>query len=681
MKKIKCILLICFLSLCLFQVYGQDITKYQFGIITRADFNKTPEKFDSTANAIIISDIGNTSFEGNNHGDFTLVFKRYIRVKIINKNGFNIGNYSIDLYHDQEDFEKLYSVKGSTFNLEKGVMTETKLDEKSVFTENYNKNLNRKKFSMPAIKEGSIYDLEYIVKSPFYFRLRSWEFQGEFPCLWSEYTVTIPPPFHYVMIAQGDQQFYLNTVKDIFGSYMIKFENGINRSEIVNVSGSSIEHRWAMKNVQALHKEPFTTSFKNYYSKLSFQLNYFQVVTDYYTSERQDYLETWSSTSKYLLKDEDFGIALDRVNLWMKDELKEITAGASSNDEKARMIYSHVRDNFKTINKEGYSKNSIWTQNSLKDVFNKKEGNVAEINLLLTAMLRHENIHADPLILSTRDHGMASSVYPFIDEYNYVICVAYMGDKLVTLDASEPYNGYGQLPVACYNGWGHIMNQEKPLPLLFSADSVNETKVTSVFITNDEKGTPSGSLKSTFGKSGSFDRREEIKNSSEKSYGEKIRTLKGSNLIIENFRIDSLNKSDYPLSINYDFDLKKLLSGDVCYFDPMMDEGYQTNPFISIERHFPVEIPYKIDDTYLLNMEIPVGYQVDELPKSARVAFNENEGLFEYLIQKSENSIQMKVRLKLNKAIFPMDEYSTLRDFFAYVVKKENEQIVFKKTH
>ncbi len=41
----------------------------------------------------------------------------------------------------------------------------------------------------------------------------------------------------------------------------------------------------------------------------------------------------------------------------------------------------------------------------------------------------------------------------------------------------------------------------------------------------------------------------------------------------------------------------------------------------------------------------------------------------------------MRVHLKLDKAFFPVDEYSTLRDFFAYVVKKESEQIVFKKIH
>jgi hypothetical protein len=33
----------------------------------------------------------------------------------------------------------------------------------------------------------------------------------------------------------------------------------------------------------------------------------------------------------------------------------------------------------------------------------------------------------------------------------------------------------------------------------------------------------------------------------------------------------------------------------------------------------------------------------------------------------------------LKKANFNPEDYATLRDFFAYVVKKEAEQIVFKK--
>ncbi|HEY0611092.1 MAG TPA: hypothetical protein VGD35_15590, partial [Chitinophaga sp.] len=85
------------------------------------------------------------------------------------------------------------------------------------------------------------------------------------------------------------------------------------------------------------------------------------------------------------------------------------------------------------------------------------------------------------------------------------------------------------------------------------------------------------------------------------------------------------------------------------------------------------------DEIYTLNMEIPEGYDVEELPKSTMVKFNEDEGLFQYMIAKDENIIQFRSRIKLNKATFPPEEYGTLRDFFDMIVKKQGEQIVLKK--
>jgi hypothetical protein len=59
--------------------------------------------------------------------------------------------------------------------------------------------------------------------------------------------------------------------------------------------------------------------------------------------------------------------------------------------------------------------------------------------------------------------------------------------------------------------------------------------------------------------------------------------------------------------------------------------------------------------------------------------FNTDEGYYEYIIQRDENNIQMRSRIKLLKANFKPEDYSVLRDFFAYVVKKQSEQFVFKK--
>jgi Domain of Unknown Function with PDB structure (DUF3858)/Transglutaminase-like superfamily len=658
-------------------VFAQEKQEFKFGKLSPADFKLSADQFDSGANAVVIADVGTIKFEGNNNSYFDLVFTLFMRVKINNKNGFDMGDRVISLYHTGEgQNDRIMNLKASTFNLENGVIHETKLDEKSIFTVKYNNRIDQKKFSMPALKEGAIFDLEYTVRSPFPDRMEPWSFQGGYPRLWSELVVTIPPPLHYMKRAQGDQDFYIDTTRDVYPLYSVRQSNGTAADNSYNVSGASIYRRWVKKNVPSLHEEPFTTTIDNYYSRITFQLSYVQWTKE---DQRHEWQSTWNLLSKDLLEAENFGIALNRENGWMSDELQGIMQHSVSDEEKVNKIYSYVRDNFKTVSEEGYGSQGLATHNSLKDVFKKKQGNVAELNLLLTAMLRKAGIKADPMILSTRDNGLADPSYPLSAEYNYVICVAYLNDKLIKLDASEHYIGFGQLPIRCYNGWGHVVNPERPFPILFSVDSIHENSITTVIIINDENGKMSGTFKKDIGKIESQQIREEVGSTTVKEYSKKIISANESNLSIDNIELDSLLHFDYPLTVKYDFIVKKSAGDEILYFNPLLGEGYKNNPFKSMNRHYPVEIPYLLDETYILNMEIPAGYQVDEVPKSARVAYNNNEGMFEYLIQKGEGNIQMRVRLKLNKTLFPTDEYGTLRDFFAFVVKKENEQIVFKK--
>jgi hypothetical protein len=110
-----------------------------------------------------------------------------------------------------------------------------------------------------------------------------------------------------------------------------------------------------------------------------------------------------------------------------------------------------------------------------------------------------------------------------------------------------------------------------------------------------------------------------------------------------------------------------------------MGDDWRQNPFAAAERKSPVEMYYTIDQTYILSLMIPDGYVVDELPKSTKVAFNGDQGYFEYLTVNQGGQLQLRCRVRLNKAWFEPEEYPSLRDFFAYIVKKESEQIVLKK--
>lgn len=198
-----------------------------------------------------------------------------------------------------------------------------------------------------------------------------------------------------------------------------------------------------------------------------------------------------------------------------------------------------------------------------------------------------------------------------------------------------------------------------------------------VLITSTGKGLE-GTYQSTLGQQESYNIRESVSKTGEAAYFKNIQTSYGEDLEIRNPGIDSLKRPEDPVKIYYDFTLKQA-GESLIYLNPLLGESWRENPFKAAERKYPVEMPYAMDETYIFSLEIPAGYVVDEIPKSARVSLNGDQGIFEYIVAQDNERIQMRCRIKLNKAYFPPEDYSSLREFFGFVVKKEGEQIVLKK--
>jgi hypothetical protein len=91
---------------------AQEILPVKFGEINMKDFQIAAPTFDSGANAFIIADIGKTTFEGNKEGSFRIVYTRFVRARIVNKNGFKIADNSIWLRHFKDgNAEKVTELK------------------------------------------------------------------------------------------------------------------------------------------------------------------------------------------------------------------------------------------------------------------------------------------------------------------------------------------------------------------------------------------------------------------------------------------------------------------------------------------------------------------------------------------------------------------------------------------
>ncbi|HJS54233.1 MAG TPA: transglutaminase domain-containing protein [Chitinophagaceae bacterium] len=645
---------------------AQEKTPVKFGKISADDFKTTVYDIDSSASAVVIADVGSSRIEGNNKGWFSIKYRHFKRVHILKQSAYDFGNIEIPLYIDGNDEEALEGLKAYTYNLENGKVVEAKLDVKnSVFRDKLSKNHVVKKFTFPAIKEGSIIEFEYTINSDFLFNLQPWEFQGSYPRLWSEYEVSIPEFLYYVFLQQGE---ITKTEKINQANFRINDSRGTGAAETYQFTAGVTNYRMIMKNVPALKEESFTTTLDNHIAKVEFQLAEYR-----YPLAPRKVMDNWYDVCREMLNSESFGLQLSRDNGWMNDELRNALGGAATETEKAKNIYNYVQNNFTCTNH-----NRLYTDQPLKNILKDKKGSEAEINLLLVAMLRKAGLQADPLMLSTKSHGYAYSVYPIMDKFNYIACQAKVDDKTIYLDASMPQLGFGRLHWECYNGHARVISPDATA-LDFSSDSLVEAKFTSLMLFANEKEGLIGSMQQTPGYYESYSLRNRIKEKGKEEFFKDIKKDFGADVEINDPRIDSLGMLDEKIYINYGVKLN-LESEDIIYLNPMFGEGYKANPFKSAQRNYPVEMPYTFDETFALRMDIPQGYDVDELPKSTRIHFDEEgKSFFEYIIGNSGGVISFRSRIKLTRSYFLPEEYEILREFFNLIVNKQSEQIVFKK--
>jgi hypothetical protein len=666
----KPLLILSVLCLSLIVTEAQEKSAVKFGKIEAKDFDIQSSLIDSSTNAIVIADIGSTHFEGNTKGWFTLVYKRFKRVKILNDKGFDAASVAIDLYSNGSDVEKLDDIKAFTYNLENGQVSVSKLESKNIFEEKYSKRTIIKKFTFPSIKAGSIIEFNYTLRSDFLFNLQPWAFQGEYPCLWSEYETNIPDFFGYVYLSQGYQPFHIKQTNDRSDYFTVRQMSGYGMSsEPIRISTTTHDTRLVMKNIPALKEEPFTTTVSNHIAKIEYQLSQYR----FPNQPVEEVMGDWKKVSESLAKRENFGLAINANNNFLDDEILSITKGAKTKEEKCIKIYEFVRDNFTCTRFSGM----YLEDKSLKEIFKKRSGTTAEINLLLVAMLKHESIEANPVFLSLRNRGVVHSIYPLLDRFNYVIALAEFDSSNVLLDASRRMLGYGKLAPSCNNGTAWVLDSKNPFSINISSDAMVDSRSTIVLFSNEENGKFVGTVSSTFGYYESYGYREQLTDTKLESHQKILARDLGTDWGISNFSIDSLHSKDEPINVKYD--LTYNLSEDIIYLNPMFGEEIKKNPFIAAERFYPVEMPYKQSEMFVLDMEMPKGYAVEEIPKSVRYMLNEDEGMFEYICAKSAQRIQLKCRIVFNKANFPKEDYESLREFYSFIIKKQSEQIVLKK--
>jgi hypothetical protein len=663
--------LILFLGFCI-SAFSQK-PPVKFGDIPEEDLKMRVYPLDSSAEAVVLADYGESTITYGQNKGFQINFERILRIKILTKDGLRWGDFSIPLYHDSGLEEKIAYVKVVTYNLDNGKIVETKAKSESFMKEKYDANVNVTKVTWPGVKEGSILEVSYKVISDFLFNFQDWEFQTTIPTRWSEYRARVPEYFNYEKYMQGYIALDINESSSTTNSFTINYTERSQTASSISQDKTEYQenrYRWAAKDVPAFKKEPFITTQKDYISKINFELSYTNFPVGFTHPGIKQYMGSWEDINRSYW--ERIGGEITGNNS-LKNQVQEISAGLSSPEQKVAAIFTYVRQNILWN-----GNNRKYPEKSPKQIIEEKKGSSAEINILLASLLEKAEIPVSPVLLSTRDHGFVRETMPVSTQFNYVVCLARIGEKSILVDATDKFLPIGMLPERCLNGNGFAVSKDG-----FQWVSLQPTiKTRTVFDTSlslSESGELTGSVKIDKSGYNSAEARKSFTTKGEKDYLRAF--IEGRSWTISKSEFQNVNEVQLPFKEIHEVAINEHITeaGGTIYLSPFILAKTDENPFKQEKRNYPVDFGHPFDEMYLVRITIPDGYLVDELPKSKAFLLPGNAAKYSYNVSQSGKTLNITSNFSINKGLFNQEEYPNLREFFSQVIAKQAEQIVLKR--
>ncbi len=649
--------------------------EFKLGKVSIAELEEKQHPKDPSAVAAILFKKGEVKFEYTQSEGFVMFTEVKTRIKIYKKEGYDWANQNIRYYLSGNSKEIISVSDAVTYNLVDGKIEKTKLKTEGEFDENINKYWAQRKITLPNIKEGSVIEFQYSIKRKTIGSMREWAFQSSIPVNHSEFITYIPEFFVFNTNKKGFI-FPLATTKTFNKS--IRLESKESRGSGSNFAGTDINQdyfnyeetqtTYLAENLPAMKDEAYVNNIENYTSSISHELS----MTKFDNRPTKIFSLDWESVTKTIYEVEDFGLELNKSG-YFEEDLKKIISGDKTRGETIGAIFNYVKSNIKW--NEHYS---FFCNDGVKTAYKNKTGNVAEINLMLTAMLRYAGFDANPVIISTRSNGIA--LFPSLNAFNYVISAIETPEGLLLMDATEIFSTPNVLPLRDLNWFGRLIRKDGTSSQISLTPTMLSKETSTMNIVLNTDGTIDGKIRRQYTNHEALKFRKNNVDTKQESYLEKLENDNNGIEIGEYVRANELDLSK-PVMETYSFKSNKDVEiiNDKIYLSPMLFLADKENPFKQEKREYPVDFGYPFESKIYVNIDIPQGYKVEFLPKASNLLTGDDIGAFSYVIENTDNKIKIIVTATMNMAIVPADFYDVLKEFYQGMITKENEKIILTK--
>jgi len=641
-----------FFFLCL-SILGQD--KIEFGKLSPRERIFSVYENDTTATAIYLYENGDNYFEVRDNYIW-LIKKYHAKIKILDKKGFDYANISIPYYRSEKRTEKVNKIRAITHN---GI-TKRSIKKEEIFDVNTSERWSEKRFTFPDIKEGSILEYAYEVQSPFHFNLTGWEFQADIPKVYTEYNAKIPGNWSYNRSLMGEISLNINEASLEKSCFSVPGISAIADCEVL---------KYAMQDVPAFKDtERFMLASRNYRSKIEFELSEYNS----FRGDKKRFTKTWEDVDQEFKSDRDIGRQLHKKGFFEKNvPLDLLNEGEPFN--RAKNIYDFVKKHY-TWDKEY----GLWKNNRVKDAFDKKVGNAAEINMTLINLLNSAGLKANMVLLGTRDRGLPKRTHPVMTDFNYVVAKVDIDDKSYLLDATNKNTPFGMLPFRCLNYVGRVMDFKEDS---YWYDILPEGKNKQAIRAKLEIDAENDKLKGQFDflNSGYFSisQRNMLQANTEEEYLENLEQEAIADFSITNYELKEKYSNEKKLAERFEFEMDRSFQKDNIYLNPIFISFFDSNPFKAPNRNYPIDFGYRRNYTFSSNIVIPEEYTIKTIPKSENYSLPDNGGILRFEVRKNDiGSIDIFFDFRLNRTQYNKDTYESIKGLFAKAVQIQTQSLI-----
>ena len=628
-----------FLCVALF-LHAQDKLP-SFSSIDKADLEMKDCDFDPGAEAMVLLDVGEIDFSYEENAGWVSETSYRMRIKVFKKAGVDRGQITMS-YYSKDKRESISNISGISYNIdEAGKTEESKLESKNIYDKPINKDFSEVSFAMPNVKNGTVFEYRYKVRRKSYSYIPSWNFQQDIPVKYSAYNLVIPEYFQFTLLVTK-------------------------RQEIEKKPSSGIkEGTWyIMRNIRGLKEEPYSSGKIDYMQRIDFQLSTINA-PGYYKELRT----TWPKIIEELKEDEDFGLALKK-NLRGINDILATAITTQKTSEKIRLIYNYVQSNM-----QWNKKYSIYSDDGIKEAWDKKNGNITDINFILLNILKEVGVDAKPLLVSTKDHGAVSAFYPFLKRFNAVLCYVKDGDVEYIMNAADKYNAYNLVPYDVINTNALVVDKaSETLIQLKNDDKFNNSIFFTCSIEADGKIAGHSMLKST-----AYARNLRLNTYKKDKLKEMIEENAGITIKADSITVNNENDELLPLEQDIQFSGNLQTGGDYFFLPFNLFTGMGKNLFIEENRVMDIDFNYPKNYTITGTYYLPDDFVINELPKNTKLIMPDTSIILIRKIQQDGNIISFRVTLDMLYADYTAEGYPYLKDYFKRMYAILDERIVLKK--